>query len=104
MLELPDSVALAAVSSFMASKGAFLFLPVCISLPAAKQCLPWQPTPPKSEQNKGKVHLALDIIPGLCFHFSAVMGCLKRTLTPGIKTLIGIINKGRYFQQNMNKK
>lgn len=36
MPELPDSMALAAISSFMASKGAFLFLLVCVGLPAAK--------------------------------------------------------------------
>lgn len=103
MLELPGSVALAAVSSFMASRAAFLLLPVCTRLPAAPGAA-LAANPPQAEQNEGKVHLALDIIPALCFHFSAVMGCLKCMLTPGIMAAIGIINKGTYFQQNMNKK
>lgn len=65
--------------------------------PRGRAMPPWQPTPLQSEQNKGKVHLALGINPGLCLRFSAIMGCLKSTLTPGTTALIGIVSKGRLF-------
>lgn len=59
---------------------------------------------PAVRADKGRVHLALDINPGLCLHFSAIVGCLKSTLTPGLTALIGMVSKGRLFNRIETKK
>jgi len=89
MLELPDSVALAAVSSFMVSKGALIFLPVLISLP-------WQPTPEgRAEQGQspsGPGYYSWIVFPLFCSH-----GLLETHINPRYNAVDWYNQQGEIF-------